>query len=73
MTSETKICGAKTKDGVCMSEPVEGKTRCRLHGGLSTGAKTAEGRRRISEANVAHWAERNRLIELARSLEQAAS
>ncbi|WP_302478365.1 HGGxSTG domain-containing protein [Ruegeria arenilitoris] len=73
MTSKTGICGAKTKDGVCMNAPVQGKARCRLHGGLSTGAKTPEGRRRISEANVAAWAERNRLIELARSLEQAAS
>lgn len=73
MTSETSICGARTKDGVCMSAPVDGKTRCRLHGGLSTGAKTAEGRKRISEANISLWAERNRLIALARSLEQAAS
>ncbi|WP_174819141.1 HGGxSTG domain-containing protein [Ruegeria atlantica] len=73
MTSETKICGARTKYGVCLEPPVEGKTRCRLHGGLSTGAKTAEGRKRISEANTALWAERNRLIELARSLEATAS
>lgn len=73
MTSETKICGARTKGSVCMETPVPGKTRCRLHGGLSTGAKTVEGRRRISEANVAAWAERNRLIELARELERVTS
>ncbi len=72
MTLETKICGARTKDGVCMEAPVPGKTRCRLHGGLSTGARTAEGLKRISEANKAKWAERHRLIALAKSFDQAA-
>ena len=28
--------------------------RCRLHGGLSTGAPTPEGLQRISEANIKH-------------------
>lgn len=32
------ICGAKTRAGKpCRKSPVEGKKRCRLHGGLSTG------------------------------------
>jgi hypothetical protein len=32
-------CGAKTKSGTpCQRPPVEGKNRCRLHGGLSPGA-----------------------------------
>lgn len=32
-------CGAKTRAGKpCKKTPVEGKKRCRLHGGLSTGA-----------------------------------
>ena len=30
--------------------------RCRNHGGLSTGAKTEAGRRRISEAQLKRWA-----------------
>lgn len=72
MTSETKVCRAKTKDGICIEAPIEGRARCRLHGGLSTGAKTAEGRRRISEANTALWAERNRLIALAQKVEREA-
>ncbi len=72
MSSETSICGAKMPDGSrCMAAPVEGKTRCHRHGGASTGAKTAEGRKRISEANIALWAERKRLIALAREMEQA--
>ena len=28
--------------------------RCSLHGGLSTGAKTADGMKRISDANLKH-------------------
>jgi len=46
------LCGAKTRKGTpCQARAVDGKERCRLHGGCSTGAKTAEGRARISESN----------------------
>ena len=32
-------CGAKTRDGTpCQQYPLQGKTRCKLHGGKSTGA-----------------------------------
>jgi len=45
-------CGAKTRKGTpCQTRCVEGKARCALHGGKSTGAKTAEGRARIAESN----------------------
>lgn len=44
-------CGAKTRRGdPCAMKVVPGKRRCRLHGGLSTGPKTDEGRERIREA-----------------------
>lgn len=34
-----KACGAMTRGGTpCKRAPVEGKARCKLHGGLSTGA-----------------------------------
>ena len=34
------LCGAKTRGGGrCKKAPLTGKKRCRLHGGLSTGAK----------------------------------
>lgn len=40
-------CGAKTRAGsACSSRPVWGRRRCRMHGGSSTGPKTAEGRAR---------------------------
>jgi hypothetical protein len=40
-------CGAKTRaGGTCKAPVVWGKKRCRMHGGLSTGPKTAKGRAR---------------------------
>lgn len=50
-------CGAKTRKGTpcrCLSEP--GKRRCKFHGGMSTGARTAEGLERIREAQRKRWA-----------------
>ena len=48
-----KRCLAKTRRGTpCQKAALKGKTRCRLHGGLSTGPKTAEGKAR---AAAAHW------------------
>jgi len=52
-------CGARTRKGTpckALSEP--GRTRCRFHGGLSTGPKTEEGRKRIAEAQRRRWARR---------------
>ena len=46
-------CGAKTRRGAACLRPANKKNgRCRLHGGASTGAKTQEGRARISAANL---------------------
>lgn len=40
-------CGAKTRKGTpCKRKDVYMNGRCRLHGGLSTGPKTEEGKRR---------------------------
>jgi hypothetical protein len=47
MESDIKACGAKTRSGtVCKSTELLRGGRCRLHGGLSTGPKTLEGKRR---------------------------
>jgi hypothetical protein len=49
---ERPLCGARTRKGTrCASRVVKGQERCRLHGGLSTGPKTAEGRARIAQSN----------------------
>ena len=46
-------CAAKTRKGTaCQKPPLRGKARCHLHGGLSTGPKTPEGKARIA---AAHW------------------
>ena len=48
-------CLAKTRRGTkCQSAAYKHNGRCRLHGGLSTGALTLEGLQRISEANFKH-------------------
>jgi hypothetical protein len=50
-------CGAMCRDGhPCQARVVSKPNgllakRCRLHGGLSTGPKTAKGRQRIVESN----------------------
>jgi hypothetical protein len=52
---ERSRCDARTRSGaLCRKYPIKGKRRCRLHGGLSTGPKTAEGRARIAAAQVKH-------------------
>ena len=56
------LCGAATRRGTpCCRRAVPGKSRCRNHGGLSTGPKTEEGRRRIAEAQHRRWAKQGRL------------
>jgi glucans biosynthesis protein len=37
------LCGARTRSGTpCRRAPIQGRNRCRLHGGLSPGAPTGE-------------------------------
>ncbi|EAQ05380.1 HGGxSTG domain-containing protein [Yoonia vestfoldensis] len=50
-----QACGAKTRAGTpCKNPAVTGKARCRMHGGKSTGAKTPEGRARLSALHLKH-------------------
>lgn len=45
-------CGARCRDGhACLATVVDGTLRCRLHGGLSTGPRTPEGRAAIADSN----------------------
>lgn len=45
-------CGARCRDGhACRARVLEGKTKCRTHGGLSTGPRTTAGRAAIAESN----------------------
>src|SRR5579864_8541318 len=47
-------CGAKTRRGTKCQCPAMKNGRCRLHGGLSTGPKTAAGIERIRQAVTKH-------------------
>jgi hypothetical protein len=63
LKSELPLCGARCRDGhACRAKaawdgirPYNG--RCRLHGGLSTGPRTQEGRDRLSAATKKMWTE----------------
>ena len=58
---QRRPCGATTRKGAaCKLASEPGKKRCRLHGGLSTGPKTAEGKARIAEAQRRRWADRRK-------------
>ena len=49
-------CQAKSKrtQQQCRAPASKGKTKCRFHGGASTGPKTPEGRQRCAEAKTIH-------------------
>ena len=49
-------CGAKARSGgACKKKVIPGKTKCRYHGGLSTGPKTEAGKSKIAEAQRLRW------------------
>lgn len=49
-------CGARNRHGsACQCKPMAGKRRCKYHGGMSTGPKTAAGLERIRAAMRARW------------------
>lgn len=57
----TKEGGTRLRSPCCRNWALPGRTRCRLHGGLSTGPKTEEGKARVVSAMVEGrraWAER---------------
>ncbi|MGA3402436.1 MAG: HGGxSTG domain-containing protein, partial [Acetobacteraceae bacterium] len=48
-------CGARTRAGCpCRAPAISGKLRCRMHGGRSTGPRTAEGMARLRAARTTH-------------------
>ena len=49
-------CGARTRaGGSCKAPVLRGKARCRMHGGLSTGPRTADGKARCVAGPKAYW------------------
>jgi len=50
-------CGARTRSGCpCLAPAIQGKARCRMHGGRSTGPRTLEGLQRLRHARLAQGA-----------------
>ena len=48
-------CGAKTRQGTpCQNPAIKDRARCKLHGGRSTGPRTAEGKARAAAAHTKH-------------------
>src|SRR4051812_26799438 len=45
-------CGARTTSGLACKGPATRNGRCRMHGGASTGPRTAEGLARIRKART---------------------
>lgn len=56
-------CNAKSKrTGIqCRAPAAKGKTKCRFHGGASTGPKTEQGRQRCAEAKTIHGNETRKM------------
>ncbi len=47
-------CGAQTRTGAACRSPAMANTRCRMHGGKATGARTMEGLQRCRTAPLKH-------------------
>ena len=41
----------------CMAPAIKGKNKCRIHGGKSTGPRTAEGKARCAKSKTVHGSE----------------
>jgi hypothetical protein len=62
-------CGAKTRAGTPCEQPaVRGKSRCRLHGGSSTGPTTSAGLARMRASKVKHGLRTKEMQELRRMI-----
>lgn len=67
-SDDHRHCGAKTRSGGSCRRPAgwgtdhAGSGRCKLHGGKSTGAKTAEGKAAVAKNAIKHGAYIERLI-----------
>src|SRR5580765_1676066 len=64
--SRVARCGARNRRGTPCQCPAMANGRCRLHGGLSTGPKTAEGLARLRRARTTHGRYTKAALEAAR-------
>ena len=60
------VCGARTRGGASCRNYAMRNGRCRMHGGASTGARTAAGLERVRTVNLVHGGRSREMIELRR-------
>ncbi|WP_331287653.1 MULTISPECIES: HGGxSTG domain-containing protein [Methylobacteriaceae] len=65
-------CCARTRSGLSCQSPAMANGRCRMHGGASTGPRTAEGLARSKRAAWKHGRRSARYVALKRLVKQAA-
>jgi len=65
-------CGARTRAGCACRQPAMANGRCRLHGGKSTGARTAAGLARCRTATLVHGHRTAEIIEIKSAAAQHA-
>ena len=64
-----KRCLAKIRRATLCQKPVmRGRGRCQLHGGRSTGPRTAEGKARVIAANIKHGRRSKAYIEKRKTI-----
>ena len=62
-------CLAKTRQGTpCQNPAIKGPGRCKLHGGKSTGPRTAAGRARVAAVNTKHGRRSKAHVERVREI-----
>ena len=61
-------CGAKTRSGAPCRALAMRNGRCRMHGGASTGAKTAAGLKRVQTVALVHGGRSRETIEFRRMI-----
>ena len=61
-------CGARTRAGFACRQPAMPNGRCKMHGGKSTGPRTAAGLERLREARTKHGCASRELVEFRRAM-----
>ncbi len=62
-------CGAKTRaGGACQNPAIKGRSRCKLHGGRSTGPTTEQGKARVVAAHTKHGRRSRAHIEKVKAI-----
>ena len=69
-TSALALCGARTRQGGACRHVAMANGRCRFHGGLSTGPRTAEGIERHREAVTRHGGRSQEMAEFRKAMRE---